>query len=88
MRDARGCINLAKESFGLGTAESLCLGVPVFGYAGGATPELVKDGIDGILVRDKTATTLAAGRKSFVATSRDRTLIAQSAHTTFTSPMT
>jgi glycosyltransferase involved in cell wall biosynthesis len=33
VREARGCINLAKESFGLGTAEALCLGVPVFGYA-------------------------------------------------------
>ena len=66
MRHARGCINLAKESFGLVTAESLCLGVPVFGYAGGATPELVTDGLDGVLVQEKDAVGLAAGWKRFV----------------------
>lgn len=40
MKYARGMINLAKESFGIATGEALCLGVPVFGYNGGATPEL------------------------------------------------
>ena len=29
MKHAKGLINLAKESFGIATAESLCLGVPV-----------------------------------------------------------
>lgn len=66
MRHARGCINLAKESFGLVTAESLCLGVPVFGYAAGATPELVRDGIDGVLVETKDATGLAEGWRRFL----------------------
>jgi len=41
IKNARGYINLTKESFGLGTAEALLLGVPVFGYDDGASPELV-----------------------------------------------
>lgn len=38
---ARGVINIAHESFGIVTAESLLLWVPVFWYAHGASPELV-----------------------------------------------
>ena len=34
LEHACGYINLAKESFGIGTAEALCAGVPVFGYDG------------------------------------------------------
>lgn len=34
-------INISHESFGITTAEALLLGVPVFGYQGGATPELL-----------------------------------------------
>jgi glycosyltransferase involved in cell wall biosynthesis len=45
-------INLTKESFGIGTAEALLLGVPVLGYNDGATPELV-DKISGVLVDSK-----------------------------------
>ncbi len=43
MSQARWLINLTKESFWMGTAESLLLGVPVFGYAEGATPSLVNE---------------------------------------------
>ncbi len=66
MRHARGCVNLAKESFGLVTAESLCLGVPVFGYAHGATPELVRNGVDGVLIEEKDAVGLADGWRRFM----------------------
>ena len=36
----------------MGTAEALLLGVPVFGYNGGATPSLVNED-SGILVKSK-----------------------------------
>ena len=49
---ARGLINLTKESCGMGTMESLALGVPVLGYNEGATPELV-DADSGILAESK-----------------------------------
>lgn len=32
MQSARGLINLTKESFGIGTAEALCLGLPVLAF--------------------------------------------------------
>lgn len=32
LSQARGLINLTKESYGMGTVEALLLGVPVFGY--------------------------------------------------------
>lgn len=41
LKQAKGCINLTKESFGISTAEALLLWIPVFGYNAGATPELV-----------------------------------------------
>jgi hypothetical protein len=43
MAQARWLINLTKESFWMGTAEALLLGVPVFGFAGWATPSLVNE---------------------------------------------
>lgn len=47
IKKSRGILNIAHESFGIVTAEALLLWVPVFGYDGWATPELVdtKSGI-------------------------------------------
>lgn len=41
MKKARWVLNIAHESFGIVTAEALLLWVPIFGYNGWATPELV-----------------------------------------------
>ncbi len=49
---ARGLINLTRESFGMVTAEALCLWVPVFGYAEWGSVELV-DEQSGLLISDK-----------------------------------
>ena len=57
MSQAKWLINLTKESFWMGTAESLLLGVPVFGYAQGATPSLVNEN-SGVLVTHKDISTL------------------------------
>lgn len=38
------------ETFGVGTLEALAAGVPVVGYAWGGTQDIVRNGIDGILV--------------------------------------
>ena len=61
---SRGVINIAKESFGLVTAEALCCGVPVFGYDGWATPYLV-DEESGVLVDQKSAEILHAWFTAF-----------------------
>ena len=41
IKHAKWLINIAKESFGIGTAEALCLWVPVLWHNWWATPELV-----------------------------------------------
>ncbi len=73
---AKWLINLTKESYGIGTVESLLLGVPVFGYAQWATAELV-DEYCGILVENKQHTTLVAWFTKFMNTKRERKMIAK-----------
>lgn len=52
IKNARGLLNLAKESCGISTMEALSLWVPVFGYKWGATPEFVND-TNGVLTENK-----------------------------------
>lgn len=73
---ARWLINLTKESYGIGTVESLLLGVPVFGYSQWATAELV-DKECGVLVENKQHSTLVEGFKKFMNTQRDRKMISK-----------
>lgn len=80
---SRWLINITKESFGLGTAESLCLWVPVFGYNDGATPELV-DKDSWTLVENKTISQLKNKFKEFENTHRKRENIAAKARKKFT----
>lgn len=65
IKNSKGLINLTKESFGIWTVEALLLGVPVLGYAEGATPELV-DAESGILVKDKKMETLEQAMQEFI----------------------
>ena len=53
IKQAKWLINLTKESFGMNTVEALLLGVPVFGYNGGMTADLV-DKDCGMLIDDKS----------------------------------
>lgn len=73
---AKGLINLTKESYGIGTIEALLLGVPVFGYSQWATAELV-DKDCGILVANKQHQTLVEEFKKFMNTQRDRKTISK-----------
>lgn len=50
-----------KETFGIQTLEAMAYGVPVLGYAWGATPEIVKHGEDGWLVQPGDIDGLVAG---------------------------
>ena len=70
-------INLTKESFGIGTAESLLMGVPVLWYAEGATAELL-DEHSGILLQEKSIPALSEALTSFQSKKRDRKLISES----------
>ena len=70
-------INLTKESFGIGTAESLLMGVPVLWYAQGATAELL-DEHSGILLQEKSIPALSEALTSFQSKKRDRKQISES----------
>jgi glycosyltransferase involved in cell wall biosynthesis len=79
---SRGLINLTKESFGLWTAEALCLGVPVFGYNQWATPELVDEN-SGILVDNKTLPHLIEKFDDFTNITRNKRVIQKNAQKKF-----
>ena len=70
-------INLTKESFGIGTAEALLMGVPVLWYAEGATTELL-DEHSGILLQEKSIPALSEALITFQSKKRDRKLISES----------
>lgn len=76
IRNSAGLINLTKESFGIGTVEALLMGVPVFGFAEGASIELV-DKDCGILVESKEIEKLKSAFKTFAHKKWDRKLISE-----------
>ncbi len=81
MKHAKWLINIAKESFGLGTAEALCLWVPVLGYNWWATPELV-DESNWVLIDDKS-TNIVEWIEEFCGKEFDRKKIAEDARWIF-----
>ena len=82
LEHARWYINLAKESFGIWTAEALCAGVPVFGFKGWETPYLV-DETNGHLVDSKDDETLMREFKEFSAKDYNRKRISEDAQKRF-----
>lgn len=75
-KQAKGLINLTKESFGMGTVEALLLGVPVIGFNEGGTKELV-DEESGILIEKKDKKNLKAALETFEKKAFDRKLISE-----------
>lgn len=75
VKNSTGLINLTKESFWIGTAEALLMGVPVIGYAQGATAELVNQD-SGILIQKKDISSLSNAILTFQSKKRNRKLIA------------
>ena len=76
VRDSAGLINLTKESFWIWTVEALLMGVPVFGFAEGATAELVDEDC-GVLAKSKKLEDLVSDFELFRSKSRDRKLISE-----------
>ncbi len=81
---SRGLINITKESFGLVTAESLVLWVPVLAYTQWASAELINPR-NGVLLADKSDAVLDEAFNRFTHTDFDRKAIAQTARTLFSS---
>lgn len=82
LEHARWFINLAKESFGLWTAEALCSGTPVFGYNGWATKYLVNE-TNGYLVDHKDDKSLERWLREFLEMKFERATISHNAQEKF-----
>ncbi len=82
IQKAQGCINIAKESFGISTMESLLLWVPVLGYNQWATPELVNEQ-SGILIKDKKIETLVKALQQRGKKTYNRSAIQKNAKQTY-----
>lgn len=76
IKQSRGLINLAKESYGIATMEALSLGVPVFGYNAWGTQELVNE-TSWVLCNSKDANTLYTTMHLFLNKNFDRQQIAK-----------
>ena len=76
VKHAKGLVNLAKESFGIGTVEALLMGVPVLWFNEWWTKELV-DQKSGILIDTKDEKTLKQAILQFEQTSFDRKYISE-----------
>jgi glycosyltransferase involved in cell wall biosynthesis len=51
-----------EEPFGIVIAEALACGTPVIGFARGSVPEVVRDGVNGFVVKDVAGAAAAVGR--------------------------
>lgn len=60
-RNASVYLATSRETFGIATLQALACGVPVVGYAWGANPELLTDGVDSYLVEPGDVQGLAEG---------------------------
>ena len=80
VKNSSWLINLTKESFGIGTAESLLMGVPVLWYAEGATAELLDEN-SWILISEKSIPELSSALQTFQSKKRDRKLISDTFRT-------
>ena len=74
IKKSKWILNIAHESFGIVTAEALLLWVPVFGYDGWATPELV-DKKSGILTPSVEVSQMPPYFENFLMTEFDRQAI-------------
>ncbi len=78
LKEAKGLINITKESFGIVTAQAIALGVPVLGYNWWATPELINTS-NGLLINSKDKQTLINQRRKFDQHTFDRKAIHEQA---------
>jgi glycosyltransferase involved in cell wall biosynthesis len=71
-----GFIHVADEDFGITMVEALAAGTPVIGLARGGARDIVRDGVDGLLLERVELDSIRSAVRSLRATSWDRAAIA------------
>jgi glycosyltransferase involved in cell wall biosynthesis len=66
--EAAGFLHVGEEDFGITMVEALAAGAPVIALNAGGARDIVRDGIDGFLVEEPTAASLAAAIERTAAT--------------------
>lgn len=75
-REAVGLLHVGEEDFGITMVEALAAGAPVIALNAGGARDIVRDGIDGILVSEPTVESLRAAVERVAAEDWDRERLA------------
>ena len=78
-REAAGFLHVGEEDFGITMVEALAAGAPVIALNAGGARDIVRDGVDGILVADPTVASLRAAVERVAAEDWDRGRLAERA---------
>lgn len=76
---AAGFLHVGEEDFGITMVEALAAGAPVIALNAGGARDIVRDGVDGVLVADPTVDSLRAAVERVDATEWDRAALADRA---------
>lgn len=75
-QEAAGFLHVGEEDFGITMVEALAAGAPVIALNAGGARDIVRDGIDGILVSEPTVDSLRTAVERVAATEWDRPALA------------
>jgi glycosyltransferase involved in cell wall biosynthesis len=71
-REAAGFLHVGEEDFGITMVEALAAGAPVIALNAGGARDIVRDGVDGVLIAEPTADSLRAAVEQVAARDWDR----------------
>ena len=77
--EALGFLHVGEEDFGITMVEALAAGTPVIALNAGGARDIVRDGVDGVLVSEPTAASLGAAVEQVAAADWDRDRLAERA---------
>jgi glycosyltransferase involved in cell wall biosynthesis len=78
---ASGFVHVGEEDFGITMVEALAAGSPVIGLARGGARDIVRDGVDGILLEDATVESIRAAVRAVAEREWDPAALAERART-------
>jgi glycosyltransferase involved in cell wall biosynthesis len=77
---ASGFVHVAEEDFGISTVEALAAGTPVVALAAGGARDIVRDGVDGVLIERADLAAVRGGVQAVAARSWDAAALRHRAH--------